>query len=751
MKVKASAVLLPTLTVLSASLQAADVTPSWVEYTPVSASPASAVSVSTPVAASQPATVAATTTTTGDTAATMVAAGSTPTETGTPAVTAGVATVGTATAESGAGELTMSTVVTPRLYAFDYFKGNGQNLPHYLERYDYREGFNGDTRSGIYGDVDLNLTITSPGRDVFVLERQGFGANNHRGSARFDDEEVTLSGSYSHYRSATGGIDYLYSPGMVPGAEVGAGDFQFFDRTGTTEYKIDRTTYSASFKVKPTLLNGITLGVDYQGYKREGNQLATSIVNLDEGPPAVRYWSGINYGVDERMNKLALTLAASPAGWFNITYTGALEKFTNNAADLTNCNDFLAGTGHCGGTPILDASRQGLAPFYFVPDTTLWTHELRLSKPIGERTLVAAGYSFSNLEQDNFPERFTTYGDPYNNGEINSQSAYLSAKTNLASGVGVEGYIKYYQRDNDSSFPVQHVIANSGANQRMTGPRINSIDSMDYGLSANWRANTLSSNFTLGWQRIDRDRDLTYRTTGEGIPANRILYHESTLSDEIYLKWMARPAPGWNLRVTPSYLWADDTGLVTEPEKSIKLKTMLSYAAPAGWLVTGFYDYKDTENNNLSFTSSGGAVTQQAVDTTFHSAGVTFNVLPWESISTGVSLFWMQNDLQSYYFDTTAPRNDPAAVFNLNGLSGYKVNSYVLSLNADWHASSKLKLAGSYAFSVNKGDTASGAVLAELQAATGTVDSLVDNKQHSLSLGADYSLSPKTTLRTQYI
>lgn len=650
----------------------------------------------------------------------------------------------------------MATVVTPHLYAFDYFKGNGQNLPHYLERYDYREDFDGDTRSGVYGDVDLNLAITSPGRDVFVLERQGFGKNNHRGFARFDDDEVTLSGAYSHYRSATGGIDFLYSPGEVPGAEVGAGNFQYFDNTGTTEYKIDRTTYSASFKVKPTLLNGITVGLDYQGYKREGNQLATSIVNVDETTP-IRYWSGVNYAVDERMNKMGLTLSASPQGWFNIVYTGAIEKFTNQVSDLTNCANILNNSAHCGLGPLqVDPnSRQGLAPFYFVPDTTLWTHELRLTKPIGESTLLAAGYSFSNLEQDNFPVRITSFSpdSDYNNGEINSHSAYLNAKTNLASGVGVEGYIKYYKRENDSSFPVDHVIATTGANPRMTGPRINSIDSMDYGLSANWRANTLSSNFTLGWQRIDRDRDLTYRTTGEGIPANRILYHESTLSDEIYLKWNARPAPGWNLRVTPSYLWADETGLITEPEKSIKLKTMLSYAAPTGWLVTGFYDYKDTKNNNLTFTDAGGvgAVSTQGVDTTFHSAGVTFSLLPWESVSTGVSMFWMQNDLQGYFFDTTAVRSDPTVVFNNNELSGYKVNSYVLSLNADWQATGKLKFAGSYSFSHNKGDTASGDVLAALQTATGTVDSLVDNTLHSLSLGVDYSLNPKTTLRTHYI
>jgi len=50
--------------------------------------------------------------------------------------------------------------------------------------------------------------------------------------------------------------------------------------------------------------------------------------------------------------------------------------------------------------------------------------------------------------------------------------------------VNVEGHIKYYNRDNDSWFPVQQVIA---PDSRMSGPRINSIDSMDYGLAAIWR------------------------------------------------------------------------------------------------------------------------------------------------------------------------------------------------------------------------------------------------------------------------
>jgi hypothetical protein len=42
-------------------------------------------------------------------------------------------------------------------------------------------------------------------------------------------------------------------------------------------------------------------------------------------------------------------------------------------------------------------------------------------------------------------------------------------------------------------------------------------------------------------------------------------------------------------------------------------------------------------------------------------------------------------------------------------------------------------------------------VQTSLVAATGMIDSIIDNSLHSLSLGADYQINDKATLRVNYI
>lgn len=216
------------------------------------------------------------------------------------------------------------------------------------------------------------------------------------------------------------------------------------------------------------------------------------------------------------------------------------------------------------------------------------------------------------------------------------------------------------------------------------------------------------------------------------------------------------PAPGVTLRLNPSYTWADKTGLITEPEQAVKVKTMLSYAAPSGWLLSGYYDYKNRQNNDLYVTGDlAGAGTQynQDIESTFHTAGVTLNVPPHEAVNASLGVYWMQNDFRSYFLSSNLVRQqlNPNLVFSNYGLFNYKVDSHGLTLAADWQAREKLKLSGSYTFARNKGDTASGDVLLALQNATGMVDSRIDNTLHSISLGADCSLTPKATLRANYI
>jgi hypothetical protein len=212
---------------------------------------------------------------------------------------------------------------------------------------------------------------------------------------------------------------------------------------------------------------------------------------------------------------------------------------------------------------------------------------------------------------------------------------------------------------------------------------------------------------------------------------------------------------GWTTRLTPSFIRADTTGLVSEPEDAFKIKAMASYASPEGWLVTGFYDYKNLKNSNNTFTDGSAVATPQTynqnVDSTLNSAGLSLNLMPRDDVNVQANLYWTQNDFSSYLFTTNVQRWDPTVAFSPGDASNYKVNSYVFNLGGDWQASDKLKLNASYAWSKSSGDVASGIVLTQLQDATGTVDSVIDNTLHTLSLGADYLLSDKATLRANYV
>jgi len=662
-----------------------------------------------------------------------------------------VDTTATASPEAEGGT-TVTTVITPRLFVFDYFDGVGEDKTNYLERYDYLEGFSGDTRSGVFADLDLDVIANNGARDLFVLERRGFGEHNHRGSAKYSNDALSVYGSYSHYRSATGGIDYLLSPDQVDGGEVSSGPYQTFnDDANRYDYSIDRTTYGAGFKVKPSVLGDMaTVSVDYEGYQRDGNKFAPFFLDTP-GLAGNDRWRGINLNVDERMNKVGLTLSASPKKMFEVAYEVAYEQFVNDVGELQMERDVLGPAG-------VDLSGVGANPrissFFYVPDTKLTSHAIRASKNFSDRVVVAAGYGMSTLKQDSFTER--EIDDGHTKGQIGTDNAYLTASAIVTPDVSVEGHIKYYNRDNESTFP-DGLIAPTNGPGRLVSPRINSIKSLDYGVSTNWRPDFIGSNLTAGWRRLDRDRDLTFGVDpNHDIQPAQSLYREKTLSDELYLKWTARPAKGWTTRLTPSYTWADKTGLVAEPEEAFMLKAMASYAAPAGWLVSGFYDYKHKQNGNHTFTDgSAGPGTpltyNQDIDSTLHSAGLSLNVMPRDNVNVYANLYWVQDDFSSYLFTTDVQRWNPAVTFTLVDQPNYKINSYVFSLGGDWQYNDKLKLNGSYTFSKSTGDVASGTVFTELQNATGMIDSIIDNTLHSLSLGADYLINDKTTLRVNYI
>ncbi|MFA5627777.1 MAG: MtrB/PioB family outer membrane beta-barrel protein [Thiohalomonadaceae bacterium] len=668
-----------------------------------------------------------------------------------------------AMAQVHASESTGTTVsgeITTKIYSFNYTGGPGAGLTPYLQSYSGQESWSGDRGNGLYADIDLNLTLSGEQGDILNLERQGFGLNNHRGSIKGGGADIGFHGYYSHFRSNTGGVDYVNRPGTVDNptdplyTAVSSGMISNFtdDGLGQTNYHTERTRYGVGVKFKPDLLGkGTSLSVNFDGYNRDGNKFATWIAGNGDFVGDTRYldrWRGYDKPVDENMGKVSLNFTASPAGMFQFSYDGSYEKF-NNKTSTSVIGDFDSFLNHSTVSPIFADT-----PLHFTPDSTLMTHALRVSKNFGA-TAVAVGYGRSTLEQDSFldvplADRFV--------GKIGTENAFLNVNHRVSPTLGVEGFVKYDSRDNDSSTQAD------GLDRTVRdewGLRISNMDSLSYGLSASFRGLPAKSTLTAGWKREDSDREFQWNT----IPAadnlgqwpTASLYREKTVSDEIYLKWVARPMQGMTLRITPSYIWADKTASITLPEESMNLKTALSYVMTNGMQVNAYYNFKDKKNGNQSFTDTNkpasGVITlgpeySQKADDTFHAVGVSLNLAPMELVNASISLDWMQNDFETYFFGTNRRRFETDIVFDPRGTSAFKADTWSLSLNGDFQANDRLLLNAGYTFSKSDGylrttgTATSGGV--------GVVNDNIDNILHSFILGANYSLRRNMTLRGGY-
>lgn len=650
--------------------------------------------------------------------------------------------------------------LTPKLLYFDYSGGAGEGWNHFLERYHVRDGVSGDQRSGLDIDLDLDLTYSKGTRDLFTLDRRGDGQYNNFTLGRFNAEKVEVSGYYSRYRSATGGLDYLYSPNQAPGGtdpsynsppQTNSGYFaRFNDNSGRSAYTSDRTGFGAGVELKPALLGGLAaIDLRYDGYQRDGNRFTPWIAGGSDftGPQVqLQRWRGFDQPIDESVGKVALDFTLSPGGQFQLSYAGAVEEFDNQARSFT-IGDFastLPPGNAVGGT-------NGTKPLHFVPDSKLSTHQLRLSKSFG-RSAIAAGYGMSLLEQDSFTQRQNSAG--YSTGEIAGQNGFFNFTSRLTDSTTLEAHLRYTNRDNDSTFPATGLIS-ATADQQL-GVRINSLEGFEYAVEAAFRPVGGRTSWTAGWKREDISRDLTFHVS-PGITAQRSLYSEDSLSDEIYLKFVSRPGQGWTVRIIPSYLKADETGLITEPEESLNLKTFASYVTPGGTMVSAYYNYKDEQNTNKTYTNAvaptgaDGATVGQDVAQTLSSAGAALSLTPATGASLSLGLDWMQSDFESFYFSTNRRRfENPTGgiTFATRDRSQYKIDTLSLSLGGEWQALENLTLSGGYTYATSDGDFGSGLVARELAS---TIDGSVDTTLQSLLLDGRYELKPGFGLWLQYL
>ncbi len=671
-----------------------------------------------------------------------------------------------AAAVAQAGEPSASSVsgqFTTKLYFFDFSGG----LPQYLQSYSGQESWSGDRDSGLYGDVDLSLRVSSDQRDTLVLERQGFGLDNHRARLRGGNEAIGFSGYYSHYRSNAGDLNYVNRPGTennptATGYTIGgnAGYLSRFndDSTGQGGYHVERTRYGIGVKFKPELMGtGTSLAVNFDGYQRDGTTFATWVAgNSDIAPvsPDQRQarWRGYDKPVDEGMGRLSLNFTASPGGLFQFAYDGSFERFRNSAR-IAEMGDFQAAIEGPGSAPT-GLTLASFDQLHFIPDSTLMSQSVRLSRTMGN-TALAGGYGMSRLRQDSFSHAQVDAG--YNTGRINTSNAFLSLSHRFLPAMSVEGHVKFHDRENDSDAAPAGGLLDRNVRDEW-GVRIANIDSLDYGLAASFSGLPVRSTLTAGWKHRDIERDLQYNNISAapniGIFPTVSLYRSDTDSDEFFLKWVARPAKGTILRVTPSYVTADKTGFVTEPEKSLNLKLALSHAFQNGVQFNAYYHFKDKQNDNNGFIDTNkptggpivtGAEYRQKADDTFHAAGVSLAFFPSEWINVNAGINWAQNDFETYFFGTNARRFEANILFDQRGISTFEADTLSFSLTGDYQVSDELKFVAGYSLDLSDGD-----LTTTTTALNDVVRDRIDHTLHSLSLGMHYMLRQRYTLRTGY-
>jgi hypothetical protein len=681
--------------------------------------------------------------------------------------------------------------LAPKLVYFNTTGGPGLAYAHYLDRYDYREGtLNGNTREGWMADIDLRLLYADDCHDLLLLERDGFGGNSQRTRLRANTESTKIKVYHSVFTSATGGIDYLYSPNLVVGGtdpnykaagvtgeSQHVGDFHY-DTPGTTAFKVTRTSSGASMELRPVALEGRgSVELSYSGYQRNGNQAVNYVLPqsvISGSQSEANQWRGYSQAINERDGNLALNLTFVPSENWLLNYEFSADKFNNDAARVT-LSTLSQWTGFPiggGGNPHFNGS--GELPFNFKVDSTQISNSLRLSKQFDNSAVLGAGVSLSRLQQDNFTGPQLVSG--YNTGKIGTDSAYLSGKFNVSQSVGLEAFWRYNKRENSSSYPVAGFYdpVSVRSQERMVAPRINHVETKTHGLEARLYPSFLKAHWTAGWTHVDKVRDLTYGVVPV-VPAEMSLYGVHSSSDEVFVKLVARPARGWALRVTPSYLWSDQTGLVTEPEEALKLKTQLSYTKPE-WhqlLVSGYYNYTDKKNGSLGYsdfnvTGAGGAsvsgaaqvgvfgpAQMQQVRNTFHSAGINLSLVPAEDVKTNFGYDWNQTDFSTYYFSSNRLRYHYLSVPGSNLLTSTDllvldrtrsmVDTHSLSANVEkqW---SRYLFAASYSVSWSQGQNGSGLAGQTLPA----VDDAVDNLLHVLSLGLEVRIKKNVSVFGAY-
>ena len=654
------------------------------------------------------------------------------------------------TASSSTGPTAQGSL-WPSLLLNSLFSGPSDDLTHYLERYGVRSGFGSDRRSAVFADAgDLSLVYHDGRRDVFTIERHVGSRYNQRASVRFDTDRVRVSGGYGYFRQAANGLDYVFAPSLVAGGvdpaytggTVGYGG-KFNDNVDDALTATTRTTYGVAFEIKPaTFSDKAVAAVAFRGLERSGrvfeslNMGGGDVLGTDADRRAKLRWQGYESTVDESTNELVFSAAVRPTKQVNIEYELGYERFRNNAPVLTFTDlAAIAGLRIVGTTA--EAGAEGAIaaavadwPLHFLPDNNM----LRQSLSAGagnDKVLVSAGTGWNILTQQSFTGEQLAAG--YRQGDIESNQAFVTFAARPRPAVRVEGYAR-----------------RSDTNRKMdrfqTKLRLNAFTLWTYGVEAEVRPGNGGLAVTPGWGRRTADRDIEF----DDVPQQRSLIRTESSSDEIFLRTRWKLSPRLSFRATPSVLWADETGYVSEPARAAKMNLELSYSTADGrGSTTGFYTVRARRNDDLSFVGTDGRAVTQDARGSLHQLGLAGALTPIETTNVYWSYAWSRDQYNANLISATTRRYDPTPVFySRDDRQTYLLGSHTFTLGADFTPAGRgVTWGASYTAARTAGDTASGGVLSVLP----TEDGRIENWYQTAAVRVERDLDSSLTIGVSYL
>ncbi len=504
-----------------------------------------------------------------------------------------------------------------------YYDRHGKTDPSgFLGRYQYYPSDEQYNRLNI-PNLDLTLGRKGAAYPAFRLERFSPWIRNDRMLLQVNPARgVKFDLDYMRYRK---NMDE-YSPTLT--GTVGTNyTAQFNKDTASGEFFVKRSKTDLSISLTSDLWGG-TLGkyleradfwIDNEG--KDGQKFLTYILgesNVTAGGVSSR-WRGRAEPFDSRVVNLGTELTLHPLTRGDMTGFLRVERedFENN--DLYTVTNVAALDGN------VAASDQTID---FIPDAEKDSFAWDMVDRWNPGLTYRVGIRYADLDQQSFNAGQKSAGY---HGEI-EQTAFLTSVdyTGLPQ-IDLTGYYLYNQRKNNSQ------IGTSGykdLDSNVSDPHVTEIDTQKYGADAVYRFDRYNTVVRVSGRREKTDRNFKRPSGSQSIPASASPYNIDSDRWVYSASLISRFFKDLRFTASTSYLDANDTALVLEPDKSWKGRMNADYALLQGRAsISASYLEEKKENDNFTWTGVN-SVNQQ-----WESRHRSFSIDGWWLARNDLNLF----------------------------------------------------------------------------------------------------------------